>query len=135
MSMFPILKFIYAHQKYKSIKIKISSKYLNAIVADTFIKALIGLMFRKKLGKNECMLFLFKNKGRHSIWMKNMLFNIDIIWLDKDKKIIEYLENIPKCTGFNCKTYGISADSKYFIEFNSGFIKKNKINKMTKIIF
>ncbi len=130
-----LLKLLYKHQKYNSLKIRIGNVQLNALLTDTFIKSMLGLMFRKRLGEQECMLFLFKNKGRHSIWMKNMQFSIDVIWLDKNKKVIEYLENIQPCTTFNCKTYGKRNDSKYFIELNSGFIKKNNINKYTKIEF
>ena len=48
----------------------------------------IGLMYREKLDANKGMLFLFPVEGRHPIWMRNTLFPIDIIWLDKDNKVV-----------------------------------------------
>ncbi|MCL4381314.1 DUF192 domain-containing protein [Candidatus Marsarchaeota archaeon] len=127
--MFSLLRFIYLRQKYDSIRIEIGHLRMNAIVADTFAKSMIGLMFRKSLGQNKCMLFTFKKPGRHSIWMKNMRFAIDVMWLGEDRKIIEIIENILPCEGFRCEAYGKSRDSMYFIEANSGFVKKNRIKK------
>ncbi len=130
-----ILKFIYKHQHHKTIKLSINKITINALIADTFSKAMIGLMFRQSLLKNTCMLFIFKNSKIHDIWMKNMNFGIDAVWLDKNKKIINYIENIKPCKTFICKIYGINEPSKYLIELNSGYIQKNKINKKTSIKF
>jgi hypothetical protein len=127
--MFSLLHFIYLRQKYRTVRIKIGSVWLNALVADTFVKSMIGLMFRKNIKQNECMLFIFKRPGSHSIWMKNMRFAIDVMWLGKDMKIIEIIEGIQPCSRFHCETYGKSNDSMYFIEANSGFVKRNGIKK------
>ncbi len=132
--MFSLLHFIYLRQKYRTVKIRVGPVWLNALVADTFAKSMIGLMFREYLKQNECMLFIFNKPGRHSIWMKNMRFALDIMWFGKDKKIIEIIEGIPPCAGFNCKTYGKSRESMYFIEANSGFVKSNGIKKGMQVL-
>ena len=46
-----------------------------------------GLSGEKSLGENEGMLFIFERSERHSIWMKDMNFSIDIIWLDPFRSI------------------------------------------------
>ncbi len=130
-----ILKFIYKHQHYETIKLHINNKILNAIIADTFSKTMIGLMFRHNLQKNNCMLFIFKDNAIHDIWMKNMNFSIDIIWLAKNKKIINYIEDIKPCKKVFCKIYKANKPSKYLIELNSNYIQKNKISKKSIIKF
>jgi len=130
-----ILKFIYKHQHYKTIKLQINNKILNAIIADTFSKTMIGLMFRPNLQKNNCMLFIFKNSAIHDIWMKNMNFSIDVIWLTKNKKIINYIKDIKQCKKVFCKIYKANKPSKYLIELNSGYIQKNKTSKKSIIKF
>lgn len=41
----------------------------------------LGLGNRKNIADNAGMLFVFPQSDRHSIWMKDMLFPLDIIWL------------------------------------------------------
>ncbi len=42
----------------------------------------VGLMHREKLEDGEGMLFVFPDASERSFWMKNCLFNIDLIFLD-----------------------------------------------------
>lgn len=41
-----------------------------------------GLSGRESIRINEGMLFIFKEKGHHLFWMKDMNFPIDIVWID-----------------------------------------------------
>lgn len=100
------------------------SESLNALVADTSLKRAIGLMHRKSLKSNECMLFIFERSSRYGIWMLNMQFPIDIIWLDERKRIVSFVKNAKPCKSiFNCKAYYPEKRSKYIIETNAGFMK------------
>lgn len=53
-----------------------------AEVADTEAERVRGLGGRKKLGANGGVLFVFPRADYHGIWMKDMMFPIDIIWLE-----------------------------------------------------
>jgi len=53
-----------------------------------------GLSGRSSLGANEGMLFLFPDRDRHGIWMKDMRFAIDIVWLDGET-VVHVVENAP----------------------------------------
>lgn len=84
-------------------------------------------MFRKKLDKNHGMLFIFEKADIYSFWMKNMHIPLDIIWLDKNYKIIYIKENAKPCNEQNCQSYKPDLPAKYIIEINSNFTKKNNI--------
>ena len=125
---------LYKKQKYKIKKISINGKRFDAFVADNFTKRMIGLMFRKSIAKTQCMLFVSGIEGKNSIWMYNMKFPIDVIWLDGKCRIVDIKENLKPCTSvFNCKEYTPKRESKYIIELNANAVKSNKISINSKI--
>ncbi len=131
-----VLKFLKSREKYVKKLIKIGDNELNASISDNFIKRMVGLMYTESINTNECMLFIFTTESKYGIWMYKMNFPIDIIWLDKDKSIIDIKENIPACKSmFNCPVYYPKYKSKYIIELSAGYIKNYKIDKNTKIEF
>jgi len=87
------------------------------------VKGLSGI---KSLEWNEGMLFQFQEEQRRSIWMKDMLISLDIIFLSRDKKVRLFLENIQPCKSDNCEIY-TAQDTQYIIEVRAGYIKKNKL--------
>src|SRR3989338_5744277 len=60
-------------------------------IVDTFILREKGLSGHKPILDNEGMFFVFDKPDNYGFWMKDMQFPIDIIWLNKDLKII-YIE-------------------------------------------
>lgn len=58
-------------------------------VAETAEERTQGLSGRRSLGVNEGLLFVFPNVGAHGIWMKDMQFPIDIIWIDDNLRIVD----------------------------------------------
>ncbi len=57
-----------------------------------------GLSGRESLAPNEGMLFLFEKPARYSFWMKDMLFPLDIIWLDEGGRVVFIKKNMPPST-------------------------------------
>lgn len=53
-----------------------------------------GLSGRASIG-SDGLLFVFNKVGNHRFWMKEMLFDIDIIWLLKGQ-IVDISKNVPK---------------------------------------
>jgi uncharacterized membrane protein (UPF0127 family) len=53
-----------------------------------------GLSGRKSLAPDQMMLFIFNPPQKVGIWMKGMLFPIDIIWLSSDFKVINIEKNV-----------------------------------------
>lgn len=104
------------------------------MIADTSLKRMIGLMYRKSIKSNQCMLFIFENEGKHAIWMQNMEFAIDVLWLDRNYKIVDIKENFMPCKSlWNCKEYVPKKEAKYVIELNKGTVKKEKITFSSKV--
>jgi hypothetical protein len=87
---------------------------------------MIGLMFRQRIMEDECMLFVFSNESRQGIWMRNMRFPIDIMWIGKGGRIVDLVEEAMPSSK---QIYEPSGDAKYVLETNSGFIKRNRIKK------
>ena len=62
-------------------------------IADTPEKRQKGLSGRSGLAEDEGMLFIFPENGLHSFWMKDMLFSIDILWLNSEGEVVHLVEN------------------------------------------
>lgn len=111
---------------------------IQAELADTPEKRVQGLSGREKLGENEGMLFVFDSSSttsesevvldksdHHGIWMKDMKFAIDIIWLNDDWQIIDIAENITPDT--YPQVFRPKEPASYVLEVNADFAAKNKI--------
>jgi uncharacterized protein len=91
-------------------------------IADTYEKRVQGLSGRDNLDENRGLLFVFDAPGKQCIWMKDMKFSIDILWLNSDKVITAIERDISPDT--YPKSFCPSDDSKYVIELNSGIASK-----------
>jgi len=84
-----------------------------------------GLGGRDVLPENNGMLFVYDEPEIRSFWMKDMLFPIDIIWIDGDKKITGVTKNITPDT-FPQK-FSSKVPVQYVLEVNAGFSDDNNI--------
>lgn len=86
-----------------------------------------GLMGRKEIAPDHCMLFLFPKDHPIPIWMKNCSISLDIIWTDAQGRIVEMYENAPPAAPApddKIPTYGGTVPARNFIEFQAGTIKR-----------
>lgn len=97
-----------------------SSKTFNIELAKTPPAQEMGLSDRPCIPDNGAMLFLFASDDRFGIWMKDMRFPIDVVWLDKDKKVVTIDKNM-KPDSYP-KVYYPSDDARYVLEFKAGTI-------------
>jgi uncharacterized membrane protein (UPF0127 family) len=108
------------------VTVEIGYMKIKAEVADSFVKQAKGLMFRNELAEDEGMLFVFNKSGYHSIWMANMRFPIDIIWMNESKHVVTIKKDAQPCT-ISCENYRPSEPARYVLEVNSGFASKHAI--------
>jgi hypothetical protein len=89
-------------------------------VVDTTETLSKGLSGRKVLPQRQGMLFVFPKTEVHSMWMPNMYFPLDFVWIDDQKKIVKIEENVSPCSGtHNCTSYSSLYPTKYAIELNA----------------
>ena len=83
-----------------------------------------GLMERDTLEKNKGMIFIFEEERIPAFWMKNMRFPLDMVFMDKNLKVVDYYENVPACKADPCPHYLPNTNSKYVVEVNAGTVKE-----------
>lgn len=89
-------------------------------VANTSRKMKRGLSGRSELAENQGMLFVFNQSGLHSFWMKDMLFPIDIIWIDENKEVVFMKRNAQPCAEEYCSNILPNEKAKYVLEIKTG---------------
>lgn len=117
---------------YEVLKITIDDIVLDAEIADDSAKIQRGLMFREMLPENRGMLFIFDEERKYQFWMMNMKFNIDMIWLDANGKVVHIVEDAEPCIDAahtSLCTFSPDEPARYVLEVNSGFVQRYGINE------
>lgn len=94
-------------------------------IADTLGERVQGLSYRDKIEKDKGLLFIFDNSDFHGIWMKDMRFSIDIIWLDQNLQVIHMEESVSPDTYPD--TFSPNKKALYVLEVYDGFVSDNNI--------
>jgi hypothetical protein len=69
------------------------------------------------------MLFIFSDSQNRTFWMKNMLFPLDIIWIN-DGKIVNISRNLPPEGDLPSNKYHSGRPADHVLEINSGLSDK-----------
>jgi uncharacterized membrane protein (UPF0127 family) len=94
-------------------------------VADNVFERARGLMYRKALGANRGMLFIYPEEQRLSFWMKNTLIPLSIAFIDSERRVVDIQDMKP--LDDEPPSY-VSADpAQYALEVNRGFFKKRGV--------
>lgn len=112
---------------YNAGELEFDNALVYVALAGTRTERMMGLSRQKDIGEDEGLLFNFEKSDRHGIWMKDMYFPIDIIWLDKDWKIVDIKEDArPESykSVTNAETYYPQKNALYVLEVTAGFAKK-----------
>lgn len=100
-----------------------------AEIAETSQQIQKGLMFRTSMGISHGMLFLFSEDKIQNFWMKNTLIPLDMIFFDKNGKIVEVVKNALPCKRDPCPVYSSTFPVRYVLEINGGQIDRLGIQK------
>lgn len=122
--------------QFKKEYIQLGHKKILVEIAETNQQLEYGLMHRTSLGKDEGMLFIFKNEQILSFWMKNTLVDLSIGYFSGKKVLNEVIEM--KSTSFlqtNFPSYPSQQPAMYALEMNKGWFNKNKIKTNTVFKF
>lgn len=70
--------------------IQVNDQKIAVSIADSNIERIKGLSGIEE----QSMLFIFEKEDFYGIWMKDMLFSIDIVWINSEKEIIYIERNV-----------------------------------------
>ena len=98
-------------------------------IADSSDERAKGLMEREELGENRGMWFVFEDEAVRNFWMKNTKIPLDVIFFDKDKKVVGLVKNMQPCpeAETQCPRYSSEVPAMYALEAQSGFAENNAV--------
>ena len=120
--------------EYQAKQISIADSTVTVKVADSPQKRELGLMNVSSLPANEGMIFVFDKPDYHSFWMKNMSIPIDIIYIEKNKTIVDIWKNAQPCIDI-CKSYSPKNKSMYVLEVKANFTDRHDVKIGTMVFF
>jgi uncharacterized membrane protein (UPF0127 family) len=90
-------------------------------IADTPAKRERGLQYRKDLAHDRGMIFLFSTESTQSFWMKNTPIPLDMIFINRDRRIVGIVE---ETLPFSLDSRSVGTPSQYVLEINGGLSKR-----------
>ncbi len=80
---------------YETRDITVGEQSYTVLVSQNEEQRILGLSNRTELPKGiDGMLFIFPEPDTYGIWMKDMQFTIDILWLDEEFNIVDQRLNV-----------------------------------------
>lgn len=86
-----------------------------------------GLMYRDHLDDDRGMIFLFPQAGEYPFWMKNTLIPLDMIWIDREHRIVHIAHDVPPCKTDPCTSYPPHAQALSVLELAAGVAAKHHL--------
>ena len=93
-----------------------------------------GLSGTSDLPADQAMVFVFDHDSRHGIWMKDMNYSIDIVWLNSLKRVV-HIETQVSPDSYPAKSFFPKTEARYVVEFRSGAVKDKGIRVGQEAIF
>lgn len=82
-----------------------------------------GLMFRKQLGPNQGMVFLFDEPQVQCMWMRNTLIPLSVAFIDDGGRVLNVEDMAPQTEDNHCA----KKPARYALEMNVGWFAKHGI--------
>lgn len=105
--------------------IRIGATLVQASVADTALTRMVGLSNTPPLPPGVVKLFVFEQDGPQSIWMKDMRYPLDILWLDQSGRVVHIVPDVSPDTYPN--SFASPVPARYVIETRAGFATEQGI--------
>ena len=114
---------------FRTTHVHVASHPLTVEVAANEPQRTQGLMFRKKLGRDDGMLFIFEEPAYHGMWMKNTLIPLSVAFLDADGRILNILDMEPQ----TLDAHTAAGPAIYAIETNKGWFAGHRVKAGDKV--
>lgn len=117
--------FASSYTSFGSSTLRLGGGVFTARFADTREERIQGLSGTESLPADEALIFVYDRDDIWKIWMKDMRYAIDIVWLDESKTIVDIVED---ATPESYPTeFAPDRDARYVIELASGTVKERSI--------
>ena len=113
-----------AQPKLATIRLWLGPKEVVAEQAITSRQVQTGMMFRKEMGEDEGMLFIFGQPHQPAFWMRNTLLPLSLAYIDPNGTILEIHEMKPLD---ETSVPAASDQVQYVLEMKPGWFERNKI--------
>jgi len=107
----------------KTATVKVGPHPLRVEVAANDAEREKGLMFRKSLGRDDGMLFVFDEPAYHAMWMKNTLIALSVAFVDRDGVILNVMDMEPQ----TLEAHQAAGPATYAIETNVGWFAAHHV--------
>ena len=98
--------------------VRLNDKTFNVLVADTPEKQRQGLSGMDGLEPAQGMIFVNESPSKSCFWMKDMKFNIDILWFDRDNRLTDQQRDLSPST--YPESFCPRVGAKYVLEVPAG---------------
>lgn len=102
---------------------------IQAEVAATEKTRMTGLMHRTEMAADAGMLFVFIERQKHCMWMRNTLIPLSVAFIDEQGVIINIEDMQPQTDAAHCA----GRPARYALETNAGWFAARKIAAGTRI--
>lgn len=96
---------------------------IQAQVAQTPEQRATGLMYRKSMGTNEGMLFVFDGPATQCFWMKNTLLPLSAAFIADNGTVVNIEDMKPQTLDSHCSKQPV----RFVLEMNQGWFAKRGI--------
>ncbi len=105
----------------KTIDLTLAGRRIQVEIAATPEMRSRGLMGRQSLPPDSGMLFVFPERSRQCMWMKNTVIPLSVAFLDAQGGILNIAEMAPESRQLHCSEGLV----RYALEMNAGWFGKN----------
>jgi len=112
--------------------IKIGEVVVEASLARSITEQILGLSNTPYLPENVVKFFMFSVDSDHPIWMKDMNYALDVMWVNKSGEIVFIQKNVTPETF--PEAFSSPVPARYVVEAAAGFVEKNNIKIGSKVM-
>ena len=98
-----------------------------------------GLSGREMLEPGSGALFVYEPGGAGAIWMKEMLFDLDLVWIGEGCTVVHVTEKVPRPEPGTPDTrlprYRTSVPASYTLEIDAGEVERSGIGVGDRVRF
>ena len=106
-----------------------------AEIAETMDQQVRGLMFRRSIPRNYGMLFIYSEEEIRGFWMKNTWIRLDLIFLNRNRQVVDMFASVPPCTADPCPSYVSKVPAQYVLEIRGDLSRELKLKVGDTLFF